>query len=140
MLSRCYKLVPALVLMALVFTSCRQESQAPPPDVQKISALEAAGLLANDFAVLVDIREESEAAKGFRIEKAKAVPYSKIVANAPEWQEIAKTVQLNKQFIFVGGPDDKAAKLAQEYTKKGYNTDYIADIEEWKKAGLPIKK
>jgi rhodanese-related sulfurtransferase len=97
-------------------------------------------LLSNDFAVIIDIREDTEAVNSFRIEKAKAIPYSKIEADDVVWQEVAKTVPLNKQYIFVGMPNDKAAKLAERYTKKGYTTNYIVDIEEWKKAGLPIKQ
>lgn len=134
------KTITVVCLVSAAFVSCKKEPAPLPTSALKISALEAAGLLANDFAVIVDVREDAEAANGFRIEKAQNVPFSKIQSNDAVWQEVAKTVPMSKQFIFIGAGAEKPAKLADEYAKKGYNTNYIADVEEWKSAKLPLKK
>jgi rhodanese-related sulfurtransferase len=104
-----------------------------------MTPLEAYGMLRNDFAVLVDVREADELKDGMAA-PAKWVPTSKIEKNDPEWQQFVAQLPKDKQIIFYCAVGVRAGKAAAKLAEQGFRTGNIGGYTDWLKAGLPTKK
>lgn len=106
---------------------------------EDITAQQAATLVKEGKAILIDVREKSELAFGVA-EPAQWIPTSKISANHADWTQFLTTTSKDKKLIFycaAGGRSGRASELA---AKLGFNTANMGGFKDWKAAGLPVKK
>lgn len=108
-------------------------------EVPSVTPREAAGLLANDFAVLIDVREEDEVKATGLAEKARWIPMSKIEADAPEWKELLAATPRDKQVLFYCAKGGRAGKAAERMAQAGHKVGNLGGFEGWKSAGLPVR-
>ena len=123
-----------LACFLLMIASCT--SNRSPQPTRPITPFEVQGMLNNDFAIIVDVREPSERAE--RIEKARPLPMSSIESNAPELQSLLKDVAKDKTLVFCCS--NNAQKAAEKIASQGLKTAYFENLEDWRKAGLPLTK
>lgn len=123
----------AAALALLAATAAAFAAAAP-----KITAKDAAQLVADGKAVLVDCREPAEWAEGVAA-PAVLLPKSDFDGAQKQWKEfLAKNK--DKQVILYcrsgGRSDEIAAKLADQ----GLKTANIGRLRDWTAAGLPTRK
>lgn len=109
--------------------------------VTAVTPLEAEGLLRNDFAVLVDVREADETRSGMAA-RAVAMPLSKVEANSTEWQAFVKGLSPKKQVIFYcrsGGRAGHVAKILGALRPE-LKVANMGGFDDWVAAKLPVKK
>ena len=123
------------VFLLVAMMGCPSKKQT----VQDVTPLEVAGLLRNDFAVLVDVREKDEVADGMAVD-AKWMPLSKIEAGDPAWQDFLKNLPKDKQIVFYCAAGARAGKVAAMVADKGFRTGNMGGFDDWAKAGLPVRK
>jgi rhodanese-related sulfurtransferase len=127
----------ALPLLAafLISLGCEKKpGEAKPIDVQ-----ETYGMILNDFAVLVDVREEAATREGVA-SQARTLPLSKIRSKDPAWTEFVKSVPSGKQAVFYGAGDEDSREAAAAGARDGLNARSMGAFSGWTKAGLPIRK
>jgi rhodanese-related sulfurtransferase len=130
------RFIQLMVLISL--GGCHMKTEKIP--VAAVTAKETAGLLSNQFAVLVDVREEDEVKESGMAQGALWIPTSKIEDNAPEWQSFVKSAPKDKQIIFYCKMGGRAGRAAQRMADLGYKTGNMGGFESWTKEKLPIKK
>jgi rhodanese-related sulfurtransferase len=108
------------------------------PSIQSVSPRETAGLLRNDFAVLVDVREEDELKKEGMAAPAQWIATSHIRANDEVWKAFVEKLPHDKQIIFYCAVGGRAGKAAEELAALGYRTGNMGGFRDWKSAGLPV--
>lgn len=125
------------ISLALVFlTSCTKKTLAPTTE---LPVREAMGLISNDFAVLIDVREAAEIKESFAAKPALWMPMSKIESNDPSWNALLKSLPKGKKIIFHCHAGRRAKIAALKLADQGFETAYLGEFEEWKNAGLPIE-
>ncbi|OFZ19814.1 MAG: hypothetical protein A2X94_17230 [Bdellovibrionales bacterium GWB1_55_8] len=127
------------LLTGLVFAAfaiaCTQKTEA-----FKIDPKEAFGMIRNDFAVLVDVRESSEIAEGMAA-GAQWMPFtSKIEANHPEWEKWAQSLPKDKTIIVYCRSGRRSGLAAERLAAKGFRAANMGGYTDWIGAGLPAKK
>lgn len=131
---------PFLLLCALLLL-CFTAACTKKPSVRSVEPREAYGLLRNDFAILVDVREANEIASGMA-EGAQWMPYtSKIETNSPEWNAWIQALPKDKEIIFYCRSGRRSGLAAAEImAAKGFRASNMGGFEDWEKAGLPVRK
>lgn len=122
----------ALLLMTLSLSSCSPSDNA---SVTQISPKESAGLIANDFGVIIDVRSVAEW-NNKHIPGATLIPLSDLKSRMGELEQYK-----NKQIIMqcaVGGRSSKAVEILQE---AGFNnvSNMNGGLVAWEKAKLPVE-
>ncbi|MCM2278584.1 MAG: rhodanese-like domain-containing protein [Oligoflexia bacterium] len=112
---------------------------AVPPSVAAVSPREVEGMLRNDFAVLIDVREEPEIKEGMA-DRALWFPTSKIEANDPSWKEFVAKLPKDKQIVFYCRRGRRSGIAAQKLASEGFRTANMGAFQDWVDAGLPVKK
>lgn len=126
-----------ILVVALVSFAACTKSQAPQAPRQ-MAPQEVMGMMANDFAVVVDVREPDERAEV--IDKARSMPMSKIEADSPEWKSFVDTLPKDKTIVFHCAAGGRAQSAAEKLSAQGFKTAYFDGPDQWKGAGLPLKK
>lgn len=120
------------LLTALLLTACTPADTAV---ITHISPLESAGLMANEMAVIVDVRTEKEW-KSKHISGTTLIPINELKSRLGELEQYK-----DKQIIMhcaVGGRSKQAVEMLQ---KAGF-TDVVnmsGGIVAWEKEGLPLE-
>jgi len=119
-------------LFSLFLMACSSSDTAT---VNQVSPIESAGLQSNDFAVIIDVRSDSEW-KGQRIPGAVHIPLSELKGRMDELKSFE-----GKQLIMqcaVGGRSSKAVEILQH---AGFTnvSNMNGGLVAWQKANLPIE-
>lgn len=122
------------ILTLLAVLACTANAK-----VQSITPIEAEGLLRNNFAVLVDVREANEVRNGMAA-PAKWFPVGKIESDATEWRDFLSKIPKDKMIIFYCRSGRRSGIAAEKTAAKGYKTANMGGFEAWQKAGLPTRK
>jgi rhodanese-related sulfurtransferase len=101
--------------------------------------MEAMGMLRNDFAVLIDVRNDDQQKDGIA-QGALLMPSSKIEADGPDWKEFLSRIPKEKRLIVYGANPADSAKAAEQLAAKGFDVGNIGTFDDWTKAGLPTQK
>jgi rhodanese-related sulfurtransferase len=113
-----------------------QDQAAPAP--APIGAKEAATLVEQGQAVLVDVREERELMSGMAA-PAIWMPTSIIGADGPEWRSWVASQPKDRELIFYCASGGRAQYAATELARQGYRTANLGGFSAWRDAGLPVR-
>ncbi len=107
--------------------------------VASVTPKEAEGMLRNEFAILLDVREADEIKDGMAT-PAQWVPMTDIEANGPKWNAFISKLSKDKQVIVYCAKGGRAGKVGRLLTEKGFRAGNMGGFRDWVKAGLPTKK
>ena len=127
-----------LFVLSLVSHACNRGSGGGSV-VAQVSVKEAEGLIRNDFAVLVDVREDDEIKSGMAA-PARWFPTSKIEADDPSWKEFVSKLPKDKQIVFYCAAGVRAGQAAAKLAGQGFKVGNMGGFKDWKAAGLPVKQ
>lgn len=121
-----------LLALLLVSSLCAVE-------VATVSPAEAAKLVADGKAVLVDVREPSEWAESGVAAPAALLPKSEFDEGLiGEWKDfLAKTG--DKQIILYCRSGRRSGAVAAALAAKGYKVANAGGFKDWQAAGLPVR-
>lgn len=109
-------------------------------EVAKVTPAEAAKLVAEGKAVLVDVREPSEWVETGVAAPAVLLPKSEFDDNqAGDWKDFLAKVG-DKQIITYCRAGRRADAVASALEAKGHKVANAGTIAAWKEAGLPVRK
>lgn len=130
--------IVVMILLAFLSISSFQLNNAQA-EVSRVSVKEAATLVKNKKAVLVDVREENEAADGMA-EPAQLVPLSDMNSNAPRWQDFIKKLDKNKEVVVYCRSGHRAGIVGEKLDGLGYKVRNMGGFSAWQSENLPTKK
>jgi rhodanese-related sulfurtransferase len=108
-------------------------------DAPKITAIEAAKLVKEGKAVLVDVREPGEWAQGGVAAPAVLLPKSDFDGDQKLWKEFLAKNQ-GKQVITYCRGGGRAGAVCEALAKQGVQTANLGGLKDWTAAGLPTRK
>lgn len=126
-------------LLSLILPALGCNAETKPGSVSPITPREAEGMLRNDFAVQVDVREEKEIAEGMAA-RALWFPTSKISDTSPEWKAFVAKLPRDKEIVLYCRSGNRSGKVADLLAKQGFKTRNMGAFDEWVAAGLPTRK
>ena len=126
------KILRALVVLASLFSSARAA------DATKISAAEAAKLVKEGKAVIVDVREPAEWASGVAA-PAVLLPKSDFDCDQKQWKEFLAKNQ-GKQVITYCRSGGRASAVAEALRQQGVAAASLGGLKDWTAAGLPTRQ
>lgn len=106
---------------------------APPP---AMDPRQAAGLVKDGLAVIVDVREAEE--RSLVIPGALWLPMSR-VQDAQAWESFVAGLPKDKTVIFHCSMGGRAKKAAAKLAKTGRTAAYFKSPDQWKAEGLPVE-
>jgi len=121
--------------LAMLTTSCTNSTQT----VQDIKPLEAQGLLRNDFAVLVDVREQEEINEGMA-SGASWMAKSKLDSDPKALDAWLATIPKDKNIILYCRSGNRSGIVAKQIAAKGRKASNMGGFKDWVDAGLPVAK
>ena len=109
-------------------------------EVARIAPADAAALLAENKAVLVDVREPAEWAETGVAAPAVLLAKSEFDAGQiGEWKHFLATVG-DKQVILYCRSGNRSGKVAAALAEQGFKVANAGGFKDWAAAGLPVKK
>jgi rhodanese-related sulfurtransferase len=122
-------------LIGLMFASLLTVTAA---EVPKIGPAEAAQLVADGKAVLVDIREPSEWAEAGVAAPAVLLPKSDFDGEKKQWKDFLAQVG-DKQIILYCRSGRRADTVGQALAADGRRVANAGGLKDWQAAGLPTR-
>lgn len=122
--------------LAALFTTTALMSAA---EVQKISPADAAKLVADGKAVLVDVREPSEWADTGVAAPATLLAKSDFDGAQKDWKPFLEK-NAGKEIILYCRSGARAGTVAAALAAKGIPAANAGGFNDWKKAGLPTRQ
>jgi rhodanese-related sulfurtransferase len=122
------------VAACLLFTAA-----ALAADIPRIAPAEAAKLVAEGKAVLVDIREPREWAQSGVAEPAVLLPKSDFDGDQRQWKAFL-AANRDQQLILYCGSGGRASVVGSILAEKGIKVANAGGLRDWSKAGLPLRK
>jgi rhodanese-related sulfurtransferase len=108
-------------------------------EVPKIAPADAAKLVADGKAVLVDVREANECQESGIAAPALMLPKSDFDGAQVEWKDFLAKVG-DKQVILYCRSGRRSGLVADALAAKGIKTANLGSFTDWSGAGLPVKK
>jgi rhodanese-related sulfurtransferase len=108
-------------------------------DVQKISPADAAKLVADGKAVLVDVREPSEWADTGVAAPAVLLAKSDFDGAQKDWKPFLEK-NAGKEIILYCRSGGRAGTVATALAAKGVKVANAGGLKDWVDAGLPVRK
>jgi rhodanese-related sulfurtransferase len=109
-------------------------------DVAHLSPTEAAKLVADGKAVLIDVREPAEWLESGVAAPAVLLPKSEFDAGrVGEWKEFLEKVG-DKQIIVYCRSGKRSGAVAEALEKEGHKVANAGGLKDWKDAGLPTRQ
>jgi rhodanese-related sulfurtransferase len=105
---------------------------------QRISSADAAKLVAEGKAVLVDVREPAEWAETGVAKPAVLLPRSDFDGAQKQWKEFLAGVG-NKQILTYCSHGIRAGRIASKLAEQGFKTANAGRLKDWTEAGLPTR-
>jgi rhodanese-related sulfurtransferase len=114
-------------------------SLASAADIQKISPADAAKLVADGKAVLVDVREPAEWSETGVAAPAVLLPKSDFDGGQKEWKPFLEKNK-GKEIILYCRSGKRAGVVAAALAEKGVKVANAGGLKDWTAAGLPVRK
>lgn len=121
----------------LPFLACT--ALAAAAEVKKIAPADAAKLVADGKAVLIDVREASEWAETGVAQPAVLLPKSDFDGEKKLWNEFLGHLG-GKQVIVYCRSGRRSEAVAAALAEKGLNVANAGGLKDWTAAGLPVRK
>src|SRR5437868_6192899 len=112
---------------------------ASAAEVQKIAPADAAKLVADGKAVLVDVREASEWKETGVAQPAVLLAKSDFDGAQKDWKPFLEKVG-DKQVILYCRSGHRAGIVAETLAQKGVKAANAGGLKDWTDAGLPVRK
>lgn len=109
-------------------------------EIPRIAPAEAARLVADDRAVLVDVREASEWFDTGVAAPAVLLPKSDFDTEQFEWKPFLAKMPKDKALILYCRTGKRADIIGAALAKKGYRVVNAGGFKEWAAAGLPTRQ
>ena len=127
---------PALrSLLALVFTPALVWSA----DVANVTPQDAAKLVAEGKAVLVDVREAPEWKASGVAAPATLLPKSDLDGDQKQWKPFLEQNK-DKQILLYCASGGRSKTVAAALAEKGLRTANVGGFRDWSRAGLPVRQ
>ena len=107
-------------------------------DVEKLAPADAAQLVADGKAVLVDIREPAEWAEAGVAAPAVLLPKSDFDGDKKQWKDFLAQVG-DKQIILYCRSGRRADVVGQALAAGGRPVANVGGLKDWLAAGLPVR-
>ena len=128
------------LLRGIILTLCLLfAAAAVAAEVIKVSPQAAAALLAENKAVLVDVREPAEWAESGVAGPAVLLPKSDFDGEQKLWKQFLAQ-NGDKQIIVYCRSGNRSGKVAGALAAMGRNVANAGGFKDWVAAGLPVKK
>ncbi len=134
--TRLFVLIGAAAIALTGVGPCTDAAQAPA--VRAISPSEAYGLLRNDFAIVIDIRELASLREGV-VYSSKNNPLSTL-ATPEAWSQFVSGLPKEKQILVIGDDRTPARPIAERLVHEGIKALDLGRYQDWVRAALPIKR
>lgn len=108
-------------------------------DVARISPKEAAALVAEGKAILIDVREPEEWAQTGVAEPARLLSKSDFDGDQKEWKPFLTKVG-DKRLILYCHSGRRAGVVASALADRGFSVANAGGMADWKSAGLPVRQ
>lgn len=108
-------------------------------EVKKIAPADAAQLVADGKAVLVDVREPAEWTESGVAAPAVLLPKSDFDGAQTQWKDFLAGVG-DKQVIVYCRSGRRSEAVAAALAEKGLNVSNAGGFKDWSDAGLPTRK
>jgi rhodanese-related sulfurtransferase len=125
--------LPALVLLAAAATS------AFAADVKSVTAKDAAQLVADGKAVLVDVREAPEWKNTGVAAPAELLAKSDFDGAQKQWKPFLEKNR-DKQILVYCASSGRSREIAEALAAKGLKAGNVGRLRDWTNAGLPVRK
>lgn len=125
--------------ICLFFASVMGVTLALAAETAKVTPKDAAKLVAEGKAVVVDCREPSEWSKSGVAAPAVLLPKSDFDGAQKDWKPFL-AANAGKQILIYCGTGKRAGTIAAALTEKGLNAGNIGGLKDWTEAGLPTRK
>lgn len=109
-------------------------------DVTKISATEAAKLVQDGRAVLVDVREPAEWKETGVAQPAVLLEKSDFDSAKSAWTPFLEKTGKDKTLILYCRSGKRAGVVGEALTAQGYKVLNAGGMKDWSEAGLPVRK
>ena len=127
----------AILVLLLFFAVCTGCSFAA--DVPVIAPAEAAKRVADDKAVLIDVREPDEWSQTGVAAPAALLPLSDLKGDRKQWKGFLEK-NSGKELVLYCRSGHRAGSAAKLLAKEGFRTANAGGFSDWKAAGLPVRK
>lgn len=127
-----------LVTLLLIVVPALLASQKPKNS--DITPAEAARMVANDEALLVDVREEDEVLETGLAEPAKWLSMEEIQTRGNRYENALRTWPKSKALIFYCVSGRRAGVAGKHFKELGYTVRNMGGFKGWQEAGLPTRK
>ena len=112
---------------------------APAVEVKSVTPQDAAKLVAEGKAVLVDVREPPEWKDSGVAAPAILLPMSDFNGEQKQWKGfLAKN--RDKQILLYCRSGGRSSAVASALAEKGVNVANVGTLRDWTKAGLPVRQ
>ncbi len=106
--------------------------------VRRVAPAEAAQLVKQKQAFLVDVREPAEWARGVA-QKAVLLPFSDLMGARRQWQPFLSKVE-GREIIMYCHSGARCSSAARVLAAEGFKTANAGTLHAWQRAGLPVCK
>lgn len=120
---------------AFVFSACLAWSA----EVASVSPKDAAKLVAEGKAVLVDVREAPEWKASGVAAPAVLLPKSDLDGEQRQWKPFLEKNR-DKQILLYCASGGRSKTIAGALAEKGLRTANVGGFRDWAKAGLPVRQ
>jgi rhodanese-related sulfurtransferase len=109
-------------------------------EVTRLTPADAAKLVADGQAVLVDVREPAEWFQTGVATPAVLLPQSDFENAQFEWKPFLEKAPKDKMLILYCRTGKRAGSIASALAEKGYKVANAGGLQEWIEAGLPTRR
>jgi rhodanese-related sulfurtransferase len=109
-------------------------------EVPRLTATEAAALLKQGQAVLVDVREPSEWKDTGVAAPAELLAKSDFDGPKAAWAPFLKSVGKDKTLLLYCRSGNRSGKIAEALAAQGYKVVNAGSLKDWAAAGLPVRR
>lgn len=108
------------------------------PAVRRVTPQETDRLVSEKKAVLVDVREPAEWARGVA-RRAVLLPFSDLMGPRHQWRSFLRQVD-GREIILYCHSGARCGRAARVLAAEGYQTANAGSLHAWQRAGLPVCK
>lgn len=126
--------------LSLIFASLAATVFALAADIAKLSPTDAAALVREGKAVLIDVREPAEWKETGVAEPAVLLEKSDFDGAKAAWTPFLAKADKSKTLIVYCRSGKRSAAVAEALAAQGFKVANAGGMKDWTDAGLPVRK